>query len=606
MYRRKGKMLRPVLIAAGIAMGIGLSFSNPKFVTADESKSIYLEGSHKISWFPKIACADAWEELRAKGNLQKYQYGKDMSYKTYQERIGKVLPREDCYKTWTILVFMAADNSDLSPYALWDLSEMEANMGGMAASTDRADLLVQVDTLKTDGIFRFHMFETENEFDPSLGHEHFSNQTVFDVHSPVVAEFDENLPQKDALYRFLQWGMRSYPAEHYMVVLWGHGQTWKPKFDVEPIDNAHQIDEEAALDPPQDVPHFIKLEDLPTYNSKSDPNGRTGAAGLDETQGSYLQISDISDILGDVTQDVFREKAKANLMGDEVAEVIDFVSNDLFEGEKLIDVYVQDSCLLQSVEVITELADNVEFVIGSAQIQSYLGLPYRLLMRAVNSGDFAHVRESEDEAYRMARMIPKVYEQSIIPGHGEENYQGRMDPGSQSSMTLSSVSAGILKYQLVHEIHKLAAELHDYASQDYFRASDLKLIIQSVPSFRGGTQDLNFFMGYILYQLEQEEEITGVVDKTMIAVRKQIGKVQRNLNEAVLANVRGSDYWKSEDSLGVLNFKSLSIWLPKNDAEYKALIKFHAGGAFYNYQSGNPRYSGAWLRFLELIYNPGN
>ncbi|MCJ8276123.1 MAG: hypothetical protein MJK18_04715, partial [Bdellovibrionales bacterium] len=85
-------------------------------------------------WFPKVSCEKAWQ------GQDPYQYSYEKFYEAkennpgnfgYQNFIQDVesqinVKRKDCFKKWTVLVYMAADN-DLSPYSLWDLTEMEAD-----------------------------------------------------------------------------------------------------------------------------------------------------------------------------------------------------------------------------------------------------------------------------------------------------------------------------------------------------------------------------------------------------------------------------------------------------------------------------------------------
>ncbi|MES2963013.1 MAG: hypothetical protein V4760_03920, partial [Bdellovibrionota bacterium] len=118
------------------------------------------------SWFPKISCKQAWKNK----DLGAYDASTDskiemakgnVGYSAYLDRVRKLgVTRQSCYKDWTVLVYMAADN-DLSPYAMWDLYEMEGAFasGRYAGSTMKSDLLVQADTKGPTGIRRFHMFQ---------------------------------------------------------------------------------------------------------------------------------------------------------------------------------------------------------------------------------------------------------------------------------------------------------------------------------------------------------------------------------------------------------------------------------------------------------------
>lgn len=54
----------------------------------------------------------------------------------------------------------------------------------------------------------------------------------------------------------------------------------------------------------------------------------------------------------------------------------------------VVDVYASDACLMQMLEVSYELSDSARFIVGSAQVQNFLGLPYRRIMYELNTGRF--------------------------------------------------------------------------------------------------------------------------------------------------------------------------------------------------------------------------
>jgi hypothetical protein len=135
------------------------------------------------------------------------------SYAQFQKRI----PRSTCEKEWSVLVYMEADN-DLFPYALLDLFEMEApfQASGYAASTPKTDLIAEVQSRGDSR--RLHLFE---------GSKPFSNLRAGDltslnqIESPVVGRGGRSFSE------FLSWGAANYPARHYFVIFWGHGQGWQ-------------------------------------------------------------------------------------------------------------------------------------------------------------------------------------------------------------------------------------------------------------------------------------------------------------------------------------------------------------------------------------------
>jgi len=103
-------------------------------------------------------------------------------------------------KKWTIMVFLNADNN-LESYGYEDLKEM-AKIG----STDEVDVVVQFDWIKTKGTKRIYI-EKGNE--------------------KVVEEMEEqDMGDEKVFTDFVDWGMKNYPAEKYVVVMWNHGAGW--------------------------------------------------------------------------------------------------------------------------------------------------------------------------------------------------------------------------------------------------------------------------------------------------------------------------------------------------------------------------------------------
>jgi hypothetical protein len=128
---------------------------------------------------------------------------------------------------WTVLVYMVADNN-LEPFAIQDLNEME-----LALPAPGVTVVVEVD--------RSTGYDTSNgdwtgarrylirpDGDPS---------TVTSTMLSDLGELDMGDPQ--TLADFLSWGFDTYPASHYLVVLWDHGFGWSGGFGNDFGDNDH-------------------------------------------------------------------------------------------------------------------------------------------------------------------------------------------------------------------------------------------------------------------------------------------------------------------------------------------------------------------------------
>lgn len=133
------------------------------------------------------------------------------------------------HKTWTIMVYMAADShpdNDLESHAWVDMIEME-----QVGSTDSMNIIVQFDksginTGQRAGAGRYIITrltrDNLNEFyaDPSLAYG--------TVSSPMVQWLgNTNMGDPDTLVNFVKWGMQNYPANKYAIILWNHGSGWR-------------------------------------------------------------------------------------------------------------------------------------------------------------------------------------------------------------------------------------------------------------------------------------------------------------------------------------------------------------------------------------------
>lgn len=115
---------------------------------------------------------------------------------------GSTQPRK-----WTILLYSAADN-DLKDFMLEDVNETES-----VGSDSYTNLVAQVDQGRGKGAARYLLQKDEN---------------MGEITSPVVEDLGPvNMSDPKNLADFVEWGMKTYPAENYMVILSDHGDGWK-------------------------------------------------------------------------------------------------------------------------------------------------------------------------------------------------------------------------------------------------------------------------------------------------------------------------------------------------------------------------------------------
>jgi hypothetical protein len=114
--------------------------------------------------------------------------------------------------TWTVLVYMVADN-DLEPFALDDLKEMMA-----VGSSAGFNLVVEVD--RAPGY----------SSDPIGGIPDFTDTKRVLVKQGSLQELADlgelDMANPKTLSDFVTWGEKTYPADRTAVVFWDHGGGW--------------------------------------------------------------------------------------------------------------------------------------------------------------------------------------------------------------------------------------------------------------------------------------------------------------------------------------------------------------------------------------------
>jgi len=136
---------------------------------------------------------------------------------------------------WTILQYSAADNN-LYKYLYDDVALME-KVGSDAGT----HVVAQIDhgaRGPKPGAQRFYL-ERDTEAPPVQGPAR--NSTLFkavgtpgghgpngNIDSPVLQELGPtDMSDPKVLADFIKWGVKNYPAEHYMLVISDHGDSWK-------------------------------------------------------------------------------------------------------------------------------------------------------------------------------------------------------------------------------------------------------------------------------------------------------------------------------------------------------------------------------------------
>jgi hypothetical protein len=128
---------------------------------------------------------------------------------------------------WTILVYYGGDNN-LEPSVLNDLDEFEE--GGGSNSTVQVIALVDRNPGYTEADGNWDTVKLF-KVGPDVTHDHpqsFPAKTVATIDTSPMADLGElDTGNGETLAQFLVWGIRNFPARHYVVAFGSHGAAWQ-------------------------------------------------------------------------------------------------------------------------------------------------------------------------------------------------------------------------------------------------------------------------------------------------------------------------------------------------------------------------------------------
>ncbi|HOB98736.1 MAG TPA: clostripain-related cysteine peptidase [Verrucomicrobiota bacterium] len=225
-----------------------------------------------------------------------------------------VVPGE---RSWTFMVYLDADNN-LESAGLKDFLEM-ASVGSTAGVT----VLVQMDRI-AGGASGYNNWTGTRRFLISSG----STPA-----SPPLQDMGElNMGNPNVLRDFVEWGITNYPADHYALAIWNHGDGWRMNRE-----KAAQI---AGMRRSGADERVVK------------------AVATDDTDMDVLYMREVQTALTD---------ARQRLEGRNATHV-------------KIDLIGFDACLMGMVEVAYALRDVTNYLVASEETEPGDGWPYDTIL----------------------------------------------------------------------------------------------------------------------------------------------------------------------------------------------------------------------------------
>jgi len=205
-------------------------------------------------------------------------------------------------KDWTFLVYLNGNNS-LDSFGTMNLLQMEK-----IGSTDKVNIVVQWASLSAQKTTRLLI---QKSSDGSK------------VTSPVVQDLgNADMGDYRTLIDFIKWGAEKYPAKHYFVDVWDHGNGW----------------------------HGTKALGAPGKIKPMD-------VSWDDNTGHFFTTNQLGEALAEGARTI---------------------------GHK-IDLFSSDACLMAMAEVADQVASSVDFYAGSEDLEPGPGWPYDALLAKWNA-----------------------------------------------------------------------------------------------------------------------------------------------------------------------------------------------------------------------------
>ena len=216
-------------------------------------------------------------------------------------------------KKWTILVYLNAAN-DLEEYGPLNVNQMEQ------IGSDPTNLNIVVQFKRIKGQYS----TIDGDWGGTRRYYVTKDSDTTNTHSTLLSSRDGlNMGSAQTLQDFVQWGIKTYPADHYCLVVWNHGAGWRSA-------------------------------KVPTSNRVSS-HGQTGR-GV-----SY--------------DDEFMVNGYSSHI-----DTIDLpAAIDMGSGRKW-DLLTFDSSLMQMAEVSYEVRDKASYIVGSEESPPGEGYPYDLVL----------------------------------------------------------------------------------------------------------------------------------------------------------------------------------------------------------------------------------
>ncbi len=336
---------------------------------------------------------------------------------------------------WTVMIYLDGDNN-LEKYAINDFLEM-ATVG----STTQINFVVQLDRISGYDT-RYGNWTNTQRFRITRDMEPTIDNAISDWGDGYGGR-ETNSGDPEVLTSFIRWSKQNYPAEHYALILWDHGDGWKTLNDV--AESIEQQLKQTGLAREERVALEKTLKEL---KRKIHSMRYQKSVCYDYTSSDELTLKELK-------QALFSENCNVNMIA-------------------------FDACLMGMTEIAYEIRNFANYMVASEETIMVTGFPYDTIAQDIVDNP---------------AITPEEFARRIVQ-HYADFY------GHYSTETLSAIDLSLMN-QLYNAINTMCTSAIEIDNQwIYFRLAlsktphfddqdykDLKTFIEQV-SFNASNQTI--------------------------------------------------------------------------------------------------------------------
>jgi hypothetical protein len=345
---------------------------------------------------------------------------------------------------WTVLVYLAGDNN-LDGAGVADLREMKK-----VGSSASVNVIAQFDRAGSRG--------TSKRFYLRKGTE-LPKDAVQDL-----GETDTGDPK--VLCDFFRWGVKHYPARHYLLVIWNHGSGW----DDSNLYANHG--DYFSGDPPPIVRKGVVM------------NAEGSVAGVQPRKARPVAMAQARSAVRRAHRALFAStvdtmvRSRAIAFDDQAKDFLDNMEIKRALGEmktllgRPLDLIGFDACLMAMLEVNYQIMATARYAVGSEEEEPGNGWPYDRILKAL-------AKKPAMAPDELARTVVAQYAASY--GAGDGVTLAAVDLGQSDSLAAvveklgGSLLARVGKQSEMTLLSAVRAKVQEYSApyDDYVDLVDL-------------------------------------------------------------------------------------------------------------------------------------